>query len=243
MKHSNEKPILFKGEMVRAILDGRKTQTRRIVDVSPERILTKEQREAGFTFSFADAFGADFTWLPKVSGNSDDPKLMQRLRAIQHLLVPVRHPKDTEKWGDCPMNRIYCPFADEPGDRLWVKETFTLHTTAKELGNPIVFYRARNDEILSKNKWKPSIFMPRWASRLALEIKTVRVERLQDISEEDAKKEGVQQFEGGYFNYIAGEPFQGMTAKQSFETLWQSIHGSESWQANPWLWVIEFKRI
>ncbi len=98
-------------------------------------------------------------------------------------------------------------------------------------------------------KWKPSIHMPRWASRITLEVTGVRVERLQDISEEDAIAEGVECWEERgyddaqdfYRNYHTGGDL--FTAKASYRTLWESINGPGSWERNDWVWVIEFKRI
>ena len=96
-----------------------------------------------------------------------------------------------------------------------------------------------------RTKWCPSIHMPRWASRIDLEVVKVRVERLQDISEEDSLAEGVEalrgQFEGAF---SAGKnALSGTTAKECYERLWNEINGPENWNANPWVWVVEFKRI
>ena len=130
-----------------------------------------------------------------------------------------------------------CPFGPV-GRKLWVKETFC---TAGAPGDfDAIQYRADEDCITTT--WKPSIFMPRWASRITLEVTGVRVERLQEINEKDAKAEGVTQCEGGYWNYIAGEPYNGMSARTSYSTLWESINGNGSWELNPWVWVIEFRK-
>ena len=197
-----ERPILFSGPMVRAIIEGRKTQTRRVVKPQP---------------------------------------------------------------GDHPSDDGYgvtyrCPYG-APGDRLWVRETFGwysgilqgsyAYTPPEKPTYPphkvidgvrhAICYRAdypkhrwnKND-----SGWKPSIHMPRTASRITLPIVSVRVERLQSISEEDAKAEGAaMDYDGPYsfsqaFNYRGG-----------YRTLWESINGPGSWDANPWVWVIEFKRV
>nr|WP_319802623.1 hypothetical protein [Marinobacter sp. EN3] len=143
-----------------------------------------------------------------------------------------------------------CPYG-RPGDRLWVRETFqgplVSYDRAQEFyedrlkfespeyceyradGGPDPVFVDADDE--ERHGWKPSIHMPRWASRINLEITGVRVERLQDISEQDAKAEGV-------------EPAQCCDAHyHGFSKLWQSINGPDSWDANPWVWVVEFKRV
>lgn len=124
-----------------------------------------------------------------------------------------------------------CPYG-KPGDRLWVRETFRLFDSLAECacdddcvcsryhGKPIYRASAADDE----GPWKPSIFMPRWACRLVLEVTEVGVERLHDLTEEDARAEGVE-------------------TKASFSTLWESIHGRGAWDENPWVWVVKFKRL
>ena len=186
-----ERPILFSGPMVRAILDGRKTQTRR--PVKPQPI----------------PFGLDNRpWMP-VGGVHQD--------------------------------RWLCPIG-QPGDRLWVRETWRQFDAGIECacydecfcrrhrGKPI--YRADCD---SEDKWRPSIHMPRWASRITLEITRVWVERVQDITEEDAKAEGCC---GGHSS-IPGYAFSA-TPREHFRHIWQSIYGT--WDANPWVWAVEFRR-
>jgi hypothetical protein len=198
---TKERPILFSAEMVRAILDGRKTQTRRIVKPQPE--------------------------------------------AMHH---------DTEKWelampGCRPLfpasfAEAYCRHG-RIGDKLWVRETWQY--TGPELNDePGNVYRATDPDWESMEgwKWKPSIHMPRCASRITLEITGVRVERLQDIGEEDAKSEGIYASSNGlrFMNYKHGV-VDVCKPEFSFMTLWQSLYGDESWNANPFVWVIEFRRI
>lgn len=170
-----ERPILFKGEMVKAILDGRKTQTRRIA---------KEFTE-------------------------------------QHAGILKRFP-----------NQKGCRHG-EVGDRLWVREAFA-DTSMLDARHPVT-YRADmdvEDDMHARDfPWKPSIFMPRAVSRLTLEIVSLRVERLQDITEEDAKAEGVP------FSMMAS------THRLGFQNLWASVNGLKSWDENPFSWVIEFKRL
>lgn len=174
-----EKPILFSGGMVRAILAGRKTQTRRIVKC-------------------AIAIGGT----------------------------------DTN-----------CPYGNT-GDRLWVKETFC-YTDESINVEPGYVFRATDPDWSEMEgfKWKPSIFMPRKASRITLEIVSVRVERLQAISEADAMAEGVEQMSHGFRDYSARLDCQLGDAKMSYFTLWESINGAGSWDQNPLVWVLEFKRI
>lgn len=184
-----ERPVIFNSEMVRAILSGRKTQTRRIAKAD----------------------------------NSN------------HLL-------------GCPFGQV--------GDRLWVREAYQgplfnfdqmetyLEDTSKFERPEFCEYRAdggRTPEYYDaddnlRHGWKPSIHMPRWASRITLEITAVRVERLNDISEEDARAEGVAPSQ-----HIITPPEA--LYRVGFLKLWQSIYGEESWRANPWVWVIEFRQV
>jgi hypothetical protein len=204
-----ERPILFSGQMVRAILEGRKTQTRRIVKPQPTK---------------------DYVTLMPLSGE---------------LVGVTKHggPIDNRGW-------LHCPYG-KPGDRLWVRETWgKVHYEGVD-ESPTIFYRAdeRDQERDELTRWRPSIHMPRWASRINLEVVSVRVERLQDISEEDAMSEGIESWEERgvddaqdyYRDYVTGGHVY--NAKDSFRSLWQSINGPGSWEANPWVWVVEFKRI
>lgn len=135
----------------------------------------------------------------------------------------------------CPYG---CPYG-KVGDILWVRETWCRPF------NPGKFlYKADQTNIVQSNRWKPSIHMPKEAARIFLEITNVRVERLQDITQTDAEKEGVLIDDEGLacMNYISNE-FDMFPPEESFRTLWQSINGPESWEANPWVWVIEFKKV
>jgi len=190
-----ERPILFSGEMVRAILDRRKTQTRRVIKPQPNCVHDNHR----------------WVWLK-------------------------------EKWVDCPYG--------QPGDRLWVRETWK----SKYIGDCsdgkttfAITYKSDNSEehfnlsedqywkyrnILDKpDVWHPSIFMPRWASRILREIVNIRVERIQDISEADIIAEGCPN------EYLLGRSW--------YKPLWESINAKRGfgWDTNPWVWVIEFKRI
>jgi len=140
-----------------------------------------------------------------------------------------------------------CPYG-QPGDVLWVRETWCYIGDTASADND----KNRFHYLASKGKnnftWKPSIHMPKEACRLFLRVKSVRVERLQDISEQDAISEGIQQSTIGFKNYDKNYPVAefiggGTSATRSFKSLWQSINGAESWDANPWVWVVEFERI
>lgn len=140
-----------------------------------------------------------------------------------------------------------CPYG-QPGDRLWVRETFNRTNPGGAEG--VYYYRADGrfpaaiggDRFSGREAWKPSIHMPRSASRILLEVTAVRVERLQDISEEQAEAEGVHRDMRMWFATDEGGP--AFTWPQNaFEHLWRKINGTESWDANPWVWVVEFKRI
>ncbi len=220
-----ERGMIFNAEMVRAILDGRKTQTRRIMKVQPEnselglsRIIDSSvAKEVGMYFwSLSDACG-----------------MKRRSKPFP------------------------CPFG-EVGDRIWVRETFaTLEPGSYEPVKPQQGYcqelryaatdrLAKSDSDIRGYKWIPSLHMPRWASRIALEITGVRVERLSDISEDDATAEGVPpagRLLPDYPGTFLTPNGDFATAKVAFHRLWESIYGEESWQANPWVWVIEFKRV
>lgn len=207
-----ERPILFSGPMVRAILEGRKTQTRRVWKLP----------------SWAE-------W-DSMDGGESAGRLI---------------PKDPAHRGWYSVDEVACPYG-QPGDRLWVREAWSQPTT---LDPGPTFYRANYPECVPAHfenvppadqiKWKPSIHMPRRLSRITLEITGVRVERLQDISEADARAEGVA--DGGCLN--CGNPEScgcadpRPDARDSFCRLWQSINGEQSWHANPWVWVVEFRRI
>jgi hypothetical protein len=190
----SEKPILFSGPMVRAIMDGSKTMTRRIVKPQPPPE-TLEMRLHGDE------------WLP--CWEDDD-----------YAGCYVAH-------GDMG-HRRRCPYG-RPGDRLWVRETFQ-DDSGLEFDMPMCVYRATDNT--AATRWRPSIHMPRWASRITLEVVAVRVERLNDISAYDAISEGID---------LTGATDR--AARQSFQLLWESINGAGSWAANPWVWVVEFRRV
>lgn len=238
----NEKPILFNGPMVRAILSGKKTVTRRVL---------KNQMLAGW--GIADPAH------PLATITSAHPKKGQFGLLIRREIHPGS--------GKFEHDVIPSPYG-KPGDRLWVREswwqagdwqpTYPDDDTGSWFGSSRVVYSAdgnppnepnnsypnglRNGaySAASPNKvWRhrPSIHMPRWACRILLEITGVRVERLQDISEEQAEAEGV-----GFLRHVP-DADETLTAAQLFDCLWSATYGNESWDANPWVWVVEFKRV
>ncbi|MGQ3820309.1 hypothetical protein [Pseudomonas alliivorans] len=200
MSEIKERPILFSAPMVRAILSGQKTVTRR------------EVKKPAALDCLAAGFEPAFLALP---GNAD-----------------------------------LCPYG-KPGDRLWVREAFGLQVRhyGGGTGEHIVYRASNPDAIYCKSaegreypvKWKPSIHMPRHSCRILLEITDVRVERLQDISRSDIRTEGLEcppelASDDVSPNYRDWYP-------AAWRDLWQSINGAESWNANPWVWVVEFKRL
>ena len=210
-----ETPILYKTEMVKAILDDRKTKTRRI------------------------------NGLKKINENPDDYRYECFYEGFA-LFV--------EKKYELPF--LYkCPFG-QPGDLLWVRETWG------EIIDGIV-YKASDlpENVVDNLKWKPSLFMPKSACRLWLRIKDIRVERLQNISEDDAIAEGIDfntrgivKFPKTYKNYLVNEKYLNKhpemwkhefleSPKESFQSLWDSINKkTHPWESNPWVWVVEFER-
>jgi hypothetical protein len=190
-------PILYQTEMVKAILEGKKTKTRRSVKMPPDRIWSHSNR-------FYGESGREYK---------------------------------------CPYGKV--------GDVLWVRETWQ-HVNIENDFKDFVYKASGGLDWEMSNedwKWKPSIFMPKSACRIFLDITDVKVERLQDISEEDAIKEGIQKHIGGYKtnyrqpsakSYLDGYSF---TAQEEFKTLWYKINGPDSWNQNPFVWVISFKRI
>ncbi|EOK2729594.1 hypothetical protein ACJY9T_003879 [Escherichia coli] len=184
-----ERGMIFNDEMVRAILGGNKTQTRRIVE-------------------------------EKFYGRAVAAELLAK----------------------------HCPYG-QPGDRIWVRETYRVHGKATDVATLVYRASVRNSwteqthrvpvEVCNKpvsEKWTPSIHMPRWASRILLEITDVRVERLRDMSEADAKAEGASP---AMYKITPPEAVY----RVGFGDIWRSIYGQDNWLSNPWVWVIEFKRI
>lgn len=210
-----ERPILFSGPMVRAILAGQKTQTRRVVKPQPD------MEHNGEPYWYEGGYRA---WEYRKPAN-----------------VPERNSD----------NNVVCPFG-QPGDRLWVRESYRV---MRPHGIDEVQYKA-DWKPLPHDGWKSSIHMPRWASRLTLEITDVRVERLQDITEEDALAEGIAEV-GRCQKYVLHlpryhwnplEPCDGDTydaPSMAFSDLWDSINAKRGhgWDTNPFVWVVTFKQV
>lgn len=137
---------------------------------------------------------------------------------------------------------ITCPYG-KTGDVLWVRETWTY---SDEIDNPYWYKQQFEEEYLPEHQlkgiWKPSIHMPKEACRLFLRITNIRCERLQEISEVDSRAEGIKPLFPYYMDYT-GNLSHVLTAYASFKTLWQKINGEDSWNENPWVWVIEFEKI
>lgn len=222
-----ERPILFSSPMVRAILAGRKTVTRRVVTVGD----TIEERDDGTQWPYFT------TWT---------------------------HGDDGSPWASCPYGA--------PGDRLWVRETWRYHGWTEDGAPWIKYAADDSTRLVERipdewsdrladiwadlsddanmaidgraadRKWRPSIFLPRWASRVTLAVTAVRVERLQEIDELDALNEGVQGravdgvLDGKPGRYVVG------SARDEFAELWDGINGDRApWASNPWVWRVEFK--
>lgn len=212
--------------MVRAILDGRKTQTRRIVKPQP----------VGTSVTHNNDRTQWFGWEHGITGEA-----------------------------------LRCPYG-VPGDRLWVREAWRAHVAADTIAPRNLLHVAWDDpdkariayeedpSALGTSSWahrgryRPSIHMPRWASRITLEVTDVRVQRLNDISEEDAMAEGVRRVTKDgmtekFCVYDKGDysstPWAEMPRRPRdvFAGLWESINGPGAWDANPWVWTITFKRV
>ena len=230
-----ERPILFSGPMVRALLAGSKTQTRRALRTQPP----------GHVVDFSTFHN------PKGDG-------------LAHFAFdPVK--RELQDWF------AVCPYG-QPGDRLWVRETWQgpllqeheidadpdwhypsnlnqyknpQHCEYAADGGPKPEYTDADD--VMRQGWRPSIHMPRWASRITLEITSVRVERLQDISEADSQAEGATPIPDHCDHVRLSCADIGCSGPQpyrvGFRSLWQSINGPASWDANPWVWAVEFRKV
>jgi hypothetical protein len=218
---SKERPILFSAPMVKAILDGSKTQTRRIAKEFTEDqsgILKRFPRQKGCKYGeVGQKLWVRETWAPV---NSEcGPGFAYRANSAF-----IQPKYDGPDFGAGPSFN----YDKYPGEyTMWYTDLFR-----GEPGHP----------------WKPSLHMPRWASRILLEITDIRVERLQDISEDDAIAEGIKRSPHGngdqWLDYPLGSSAAGWTdPRDSYKSLWESINGPDSWDANPWVWVVCFKDI
>lgn len=208
-----ERPLLMSTAMIQAFMAGRKMQTRRPVKLPP--------------------------WLKRMKGDLskawvDGPCFS----AGQYLKVPCTCDDSGEAWDDT-VQRLYCPYGEPGQDGLYFRETF------REFDDGDTFYRAdfgdtipvHADDDPDEWKWQPSIFMPKRLARFHVPLVMVRVERVQDISEEDAIAEGVEA--------VQGEGSLHISAVYNFSLLWDSIHGKKpdyKWSASPWVWCLEFPK-
>lgn len=210
-----ERPILFSAEMVRAILDGRKTQTRRKMKVQPWPGATVE-------------VGPYHPHIVDRNGESQPgPATFGAIWDYQDIV----------NGGDTGLR---CPYG-ALGDTLWVRETWAPHPHGVMRCGAV--YRADLGAVPDASRWRPSIHMPRWASRITLRITDVRVERLQDISEDDAKAEGCENPLIGAEAPAAGPGVFLADERTSFARLWNHINGAGAWRDNPAVWVVAFERV
>lgn len=247
-----ERPILFGGAMVNAILEGRKTQTRRVIKNFPEyeRGVEAPQKARGIAPRHSAPYFDCYRNEKKTESNPRGDS--------EHWCWWDEYDRMGNGWLKCPYGK--------PGDRLWVREKFLVEVPgdyrydaegippgeypAHLQKESIVHYAATNT-LKTLGAWKPSIHMPRWASRITLEIVSVRVERIQEISSWGAEMEGVAHTEFWTPKEMDCRPFEekwwddfhfwSHYPQIVFKRLWESIHGSDSWEANPWVWVVEFK--
>lgn len=212
------RPIIFQPDMVRAILDGRKSQTRRINGLSK---INKNPGDHSKAIVLNDG-----TWSFWHPGNVDE-------KWVRNVAYPDG-------------GGFKCPYG-VPGDRLWVREKFRIFNSVDECGccdhcacdrynGKPVFYA---DTLCNESKWKPSIHMPRKLSRLTLEVTNIRVERVQDISAMDCISEGIKR------NNIPDIHIRAKEDRCRFQRLWDKMHKKQGfgWSENPWVWVVEFKVI
>lgn len=207
---TRERPILFSGEMVRAILEGRKTQTRRVVRPQPTWIESSGR------------------WLWPIPPSKVNPgcctEVVTASREWWEYLTPNQRPYQV-------------------GDWLWVREACGVRSDLR----PYVIYRADHPDVRmpfehihdNTTCWRPSFLMPRWASRISLEVTEVRAERLQAITEADAQREGLQPSIMGH-----GYPVFRTEALEKFRNLWNRLNGPRGygWDADPWVWVVSFSQ-
>jgi hypothetical protein len=219
-----ERPILFTGAMVRALLAGTKTQTRRTME-----------RQKKYDFTDYTLFGQE--------GHNDG-----EWKAIEHA----------PDWPDGKEDQCRCPYAQRRGDRLWVREngwerperTPKMMREGADTWAPFYYDADGIGELEAADfkawgfKRRPSIHMPRWASRILLEVTEIRVQRLQEISAADCISEGIG-FEVRFGGHCLpdGSHFHAADPRQSYFSLWEHINGPGSVEANPWVWAVSFRRL
>ena len=208
-----ERPILFQTEMVKATIEGRKTQTRR-----------KDLEEV-----------------------NSDPDLWNAVNHIAVIKKGIPYYGFRDPIGSLEV--IKCPYGKR-GDLLYVRETWANLNGDFPTADPFLIFKADIDHPNQHGPvtWKPSIHMPKVAARIWLMVEKIRVERLQDISEEDARAEGIKKYFDRYYQDDLYQNYGRKDGKinyyspiKSFESLWISINGEQSWEANPWVWVVKFR--
>ncbi|WP_301620385.1 hypothetical protein [Klebsiella africana] len=242
-----ERGMIFNAEMVRAILDGRKTQTRRIMKVQPE---SNQLGLPLITDSTKHSDIGKYHWAESnATGNHVRSKLFSCPFGAVGDRIWVR-----ETWAILGNEGGCCIDWEEKLCKADERSAARIYRASCEQrpGNYGLWsipddadWKPHTKDYQYEGAWRPSIHMPRWASRILLEITDVRVERLNAISEEDARAEGI--IDGGCLNCGEPEPCGCANpepdATDAFAYLWQSIYGQDNWNANPWVWVIEFKRV
>ena len=247
MNSTKERPILFSAPMVRAILDGRKTQTRRVVDL--DNLHGFLPRTVRGDWIFADVVAQP----GKHKLHTNRNFAVSAVLKDKHLgLKPGEFNFLTPYAGECRADVVDGKWHLDPLEKshLWVRESFSFHETPKDPyflppGTPgealgIHYWADGNPEWGNWGKPKPSIHMPRRASRITLEVTGVRVERLQDISGRGLKAEGIDQVRQEWSRHP--DFCETLSDRELFEVLWESLNGKGSWNANPWVWVVEFEK-
>lgn len=200
-----ESPILFSSVMVRALLDGRKSQTRRVVKPQPD-------------------IPNWMNWIEMEPKNG-----LARFRKV------------APDWPDDSSDDIYCRYG-QPGDRLWVRELWASEGAALLYKADLTDEAQERVPAMLGLEWRNPLYMPREISRITLEITGIRIERLQEISKADAVAEGIERI--NVAEHWAWRDYTGngqlLSPRMSYQSLWESINGPESWESNPWVWVIEF---
>lgn len=258
-----ERPIMFSGPMVRAILRGEKTCTRRVVKAEHCPIRTEPFNSPNVTL--VDENGVVREWLyftPPTSGliNLVRPGCRHEKPTKARVRRAVERCSDS-KWSQSEASGL-CPYGIR-GDRLWVRETWQTCTTPDDRDRSQVVYAADHNDARpgfaeDDWSWRPSIFMPRWAARIELQITSVTMERLHAISADDIVAEGVRvpvDRDGHALVRVGGanspleflDPTKPRTAEDhlraEWAALWCEINGRASWDANPWVWVVRFERV
>lgn len=215
---TKERPILFSAPMVRALLAGTKTQTRRALATQPGDGAEVSCARASLNRAMTKPVIAATWYVPAADGST----------------------------------MCICPYG-MPGGRLWVRESWRAadhlnkeKPSAIPPGSPVIYEADQSGDLppFNAGRGRPGMFMPRWASRILLEVTEVRVERLQDCSEADARAEGIERSgECNWRDYLDHPHNDFTSACRSYRSLWDQINGAGAWEANPWVWAVSFRRV